>query len=48
MAGLVYIDDIDEIFSIIKEGNHLDLFREKDNRYDEVNIEDFVINKKKK
>ena len=35
MAGLVYIDDIDEIFSIIKEGDHLDLFREKDNRYDE-------------
>lgn len=35
VAGLVYIDDIDEIFSIIKEGDHLDLFREKDNRYDE-------------
>ena len=34
VAGLVYIDDIDEIFSIIKEGDHLDLFREKDNRYD--------------
>lgn len=34
VAGLDYIDYIDEIFSTIKVGDRLELFREASNKYD--------------
>ncbi len=34
VAGLMFADNIDEIFSKLKEGDRLDLFREKQNPYD--------------
>ena len=34
VAGLDYIDDIDEIFPKIEVGDRLDLFREATNEYD--------------
>lgn len=38
VAGLSYINDIDEIFPQLKKGDKLDLFRENNNEYDELAI----------
>ena len=38
VAGLMYIDDIESIFSKINKGDRLDLFREADNEYDDLAI----------
>lgn len=38
VAGLAYINDIDKIFPIIKDGDRLALFREKNNEYDKKAI----------
>ena len=34
IAGLYYVENIDEIFAKLKKGTHLDLYREKNNTYD--------------
>ena len=34
VAGLFYIEYIDEIFPLIRQGDRLDLFRESSNEYD--------------
>lgn len=38
VAGLYYIDNLDEIFPKIKKGDTLELFREKNNKYDKFAI----------
>ena len=38
VAGLFYIEDIDLIFPNLKKGDHLELFRENDNRFDRFAI----------
>lgn len=38
VAGLEYVDNIDEIFPEIKVGDRLELFREASNEYDELAI----------
>lgn len=34
VAGLCYIDNIDELFPQLEKGSHLELFRDKNNEFD--------------